>query len=99
MAEVSNAKPSANPGGWHPPRTLFSPLPPGGRGTGTATHLYQTTLGFRVNDVEAKYYADNEDAYGHPRPRTGSRGPMGDDAGWRFPIVGPSSLAAVEGEC
>eukprot|EP00667_Euglena_gracilis_P023544 EG_transcript_26626 len=28
-----------------------------------ATHLYQTTLGFRVNDIEAKYYADNEDAY------------------------------------
>mmetsp|Transcript_124339 Transcript_124339/g.215524 ORF Transcript_124339/g.215524 Transcript_124339/m.215524 type:complete len:220 (-) Transcript_124339:12-671(-) len=28
-----------------------------------ATHLYQTTLGFRVNDIETKYYADNEDAY------------------------------------
>lgn len=33
------------------------------RSNEAATHLYQTTLGFRVNDIEAKYYADNEDAY------------------------------------
>mmetsp|Transcript_37827 Transcript_37827/g.89434 ORF Transcript_37827/g.89434 Transcript_37827/m.89434 type:complete len:216 (+) Transcript_37827:120-767(+) len=28
-----------------------------------ATHLYRETLGFKVNDIEAKYYADDEDAY------------------------------------
>jgi ribosomal protein S18 acetylase RimI-like enzyme len=28
-----------------------------------ALHLYQITLGYDVNDIEAKYYADNEDAY------------------------------------
>lgn len=29
-----------------------------------ALHLYRDTLGFRVDKVEAKYYADGEDAYG-----------------------------------
>mmetsp|Transcript_28377 Transcript_28377/g.53660 ORF Transcript_28377/g.53660 Transcript_28377/m.53660 type:complete len:212 (+) Transcript_28377:110-745(+) len=28
-----------------------------------ALHLYKQTLGYEVNDIEAKYYADNEDAY------------------------------------
>lgn len=28
-----------------------------------AFHLYTTTLGYEINDVEAKYYADGEDAY------------------------------------
>lgn len=28
-----------------------------------ALHLYKNTLGYEVNGVEAKYYADNEDAY------------------------------------
>ena len=28
-----------------------------------ALHLYRDTLGFAVEDVEAKYYADGEDAY------------------------------------
>ncbi|GAQ80372.1 GCN5-related N-acetyltransferase [Klebsormidium nitens] len=28
-----------------------------------AFHLYTETLGYRINDIEAKYYADGEDAY------------------------------------
>ncbi|XP_057817837.2 N-terminal acetyltransferase A complex catalytic subunit NAA10 [Cryptomeria japonica] len=28
-----------------------------------AFHLYTETLGYKINDVEAKYYADGEDAY------------------------------------
>eukprot|EP00854_Cymbomonas_tetramitiformis_P010293 gene10293-12175_t len=28
-----------------------------------ALHLYKQTLGYEVNGIEAKYYADNEDAY------------------------------------
>eukprot|EP00239_Pterosperma_sp_CCMP1384_P001052 CAMPEP_0197852770 /NCGR_PEP_ID=MMETSP1438-20131217/21339_1 /TAXON_ID=1461541 /ORGANISM="Pterosperma sp., Strain CCMP1384" /LENGTH=176 /DNA_ID=CAMNT_0043466939 /DNA_START=137 /DNA_END=667 /DNA_ORIENTATION=+ len=28
-----------------------------------ALHLYTQTLGYQVNGIEAKYYADNEDAY------------------------------------
>ena len=28
-----------------------------------ALHLYRETLGFKVDKVEAKYYADGEDAY------------------------------------
>lgn len=28
-----------------------------------AFHLYTETLGYKIHDVEAKYYADNEDAY------------------------------------
>ena len=28
-----------------------------------ALHLYRDTLGFTVDKVEAKYYADGEDAY------------------------------------
>lgn len=28
-----------------------------------ALHLYRDTLGFKVENVEAKYYADGEDAY------------------------------------
>ena len=28
-----------------------------------AFHLYNNTLGYKINDVEAKYYADAEDAY------------------------------------
>lgn len=28
-----------------------------------AFHLYTETLGYRITDVEAKYYADGEDAY------------------------------------
>jgi ribosomal protein S18 acetylase RimI-like enzyme len=33
------------------------------RSNRAALHLYQTTLGYQVNDIEAKYYADDEDAY------------------------------------
>lgn len=39
-------------------------------------HLYSETLGFKVHDIEKKYYADDEDAYDmrkdlktHPRKR------------------------------
>ncbi|CAD7700537.1 unnamed protein product [Ostreobium quekettii] len=28
-----------------------------------AHHLYMETLGYRIHDIEAKYYADGEDAY------------------------------------
>jgi len=28
-----------------------------------AFHLYKDTLGYKINDIEAKYYADSEDAY------------------------------------
>ena len=28
-----------------------------------AFHLYTNTLGFQINDIEKKYYADGEDAY------------------------------------
>lgn len=28
-----------------------------------AFHLYTQTLGYKINDIEAKYYADSEDAY------------------------------------
>eukprot|EP00850_Spirogloea_muscicola_P022779 SM000311S11925 [mRNA] locus=s311:94696:96670:- [translate_table: standard] len=28
-----------------------------------AFHLYTETLGYKIHDIEAKYYADNEDAY------------------------------------
>src|ERR1700753_3391624 len=28
-----------------------------------ALHLYRDTLGFKVDKIEAKYYADGEDAY------------------------------------
>lgn len=33
------------------------------RSNRAALHLYKQTLGYEVNDIEAKYYADNEDAY------------------------------------
>eukprot|EP00959_Pyramimonas_sp_CCMP1952_P077732 1624887-Pyramimonas_sp.AAC.1 len=33
-----------------------------------ALHLYQQTLGYEVNDIEAKYYADHEDAYDMRKP-------------------------------
>ncbi|GLT32448.1 hypothetical protein SLA2020_313170 [Shorea laevis] len=29
----------------------------------TAFNLYTETLGYKIHDVEAKYYADGEDAY------------------------------------
>lgn len=32
-------------------------------GNRAAFTLYSQTLGYRINDVEAKYYADGEDAY------------------------------------
>ena len=28
-----------------------------------AFHLYIETLGYKIHDIEAKYYADGEDAY------------------------------------
>eukprot|EP00123_Amoebidium_parasiticum_P001033 comp12010_c0_seq1/m.6703 comp12010_c0_seq1/g.6703 ORF comp12010_c0_seq1/g.6703 comp12010_c0_seq1/m.6703 type:complete len:166 (-) comp12010_c0_seq1:71-568(-) len=33
-----------------------------------ALHLYRDTLGFNVSEVEAKYYADGEDAYAMRKP-------------------------------
>jgi ribosomal protein S18 acetylase RimI-like enzyme len=33
------------------------------RSNRAALHLYKQTLGYEVNDIEAKYYADAEDAY------------------------------------
>ncbi|DBA99892.1 TPA: N-terminal acetyltransferase A complex catalytic subunit ard1 [Trebouxia sp. C0004] len=33
-----------------------------------AYHLYRETLGYDVNDVEEKYYADGEDAYDMRKP-------------------------------
>ncbi|KAI8464819.1 MAG: acyl-CoA N-acyltransferase [Monoraphidium minutum] len=48
-----------------------------------AIHLYTTTLGYSVQDVESKYYANGEDAYemrkyfGAGAKRRGSRGGSG----------------------
>ena len=36
-----------------------------------ALHLYKNTLGFDVHKVEAKYYADGEDAYAMRKDLTG----------------------------
>jgi len=54
-----------------------------------AFHLYNETLGFKVHDVEAKYYADDEDAYdmrkdlrAHPLKRKNKENP--DDVGDRI---------------
>jgi peptide alpha-N-acetyltransferase len=33
------------------------------RSNRAAFNLYTETLGYKINDVEAKYYADGEDAY------------------------------------
>lgn len=33
------------------------------RSNRAAFHLYTETLGYKIHDVEAKYYADGEDAY------------------------------------
>eukprot|EP01043_Picozoa_sp_COSAG02_P034870 COSAG02_NODE_2463_length_8788_cov_3.119001_3_plen_117_part_00 len=33
------------------------------RSNKAAFHLYNETLGYEINDIEAKYYADGEDAY------------------------------------
>ncbi|ONK79611.1 uncharacterized protein A4U43_C01F8130 [Asparagus officinalis] len=33
------------------------------RSNRAAFNLYANTLGYKINDVEAKYYADGEDAY------------------------------------
>ncbi|CAM9536269.1 unnamed protein product, partial [Sphacelaria rigidula] len=35
-----------------------------------AFHLYKTTLGYQINDVEKGYYADGEDAYDMRLPFT-----------------------------
>ena len=36
-----------------------------------ALHLYENTLHFKKEDIEAKYYADGEDAYAMKRSLTG----------------------------
>lgn len=43
-----------------------------------AHHLYTQSLGYKINDVEAKYYADGEDAFDmrkglNPKPQPGSQ--------------------------
>jgi hypothetical protein len=39
-------------------------------GNTAAFHLYKDTLGFNIQDVEKKYYADGEDAYQMRKPLT-----------------------------
>ena len=39
-----------------------------------AFSLYTNTLGYKINDIEAKYYADNEDAYDMRHYFDGQRG-------------------------
>jgi peptide alpha-N-acetyltransferase len=33
-----------------------------------AFNLYTSTLGYQIHDIEAKYYADGEDAFGMRKP-------------------------------
>src|ERR1700761_8583336 len=40
-----------------------------------ALHLYRDTLGFTVDKIEAKYYADGEDAYSMRMELSGLRNP------------------------
>jgi ribosomal protein S18 acetylase RimI-like enzyme len=51
-----------------------------------ATHLYRETLGFKVHDIEAKYYADDEDACGPSPPvhRAHSQTLQGTNVGQRL---------------
>jgi len=41
-----------------------------------ALHLYRDTLGFSVDKVEAKYYADGEDAYSMKMELDGLKGEL-----------------------
>jgi len=45
-----------------------------------ALHLYRDTLGFKVDKIEAKYYADGEDAYSMRMDLTDMRWQVEDDA-------------------
>jgi len=43
-----------------------------------ALHLYRDTLGFKVDKIEAKYYADGEDAYSMKMELEGLKAKMRD---------------------
>jgi len=66
-----------------------------------AFHLYSKTLGFRVSDVEEKYYADDEDAYdmrkdlkNHPCRRKTDAGDLTE----KVAVISLSDDAAAESE-
>ena len=44
------------------------------RSNRAALNLYTSTLGYKINDIEAKYYADGEDAYDMRKNLGGGRG-------------------------
>ncbi|KAG1361537.1 N-terminal acetyltransferase A complex catalytic subunit NAA10 [Cocos nucifera] len=48
------------------------------RSNRAAFNLYTSTLGFKIHDVEAKYYADGEDAYDMRKQLKGRRHHHGD---------------------
>lgn len=53
-----------------------------------AIHLYTETLQFKVNDVEAKYYADQEDAY-DMRKRLGGKAALNRNVALALELLGP----------
>ena len=65
-----------------------------------AFHLYTETLGYDIHDIEAKYYADGEDAYDMRNYFTDKEKATQDDLGlsvWRNNLYLHSFLLLVQG--
>eukprot|EP00878_Enallax_costatus_P011589 GHUV01012097.1.p1 GENE.GHUV01012097.1~~GHUV01012097.1.p1 ORF type:complete len:189 (+),score=54.18 GHUV01012097.1:166-732(+) len=68
-----------------------------------AIHLYTETLGYKVQDVEAKYYANGEDAYemrkyfgsGAGKRKGGKKGSTSDSSSQQQQPAAPDKQAAV----
>jgi hypothetical protein len=63
-----------------------------------ALHLYRDTLGFTVDKVEAKYYADGEDAYSMKMELDGLKADLRDEEDGIFGTEGKDEGEAVGSE-
>jgi hypothetical protein len=63
-----------------------------------ALHLYRDTLGFTVDKVEAKYYADGEDAYSMKMELDGLKEALRDEEDEIFGTEGQDEGEAVGSE-
>jgi hypothetical protein len=63
-----------------------------------ALHLYRDTLGFTVDKVEAKYYADGEDAYSMKMELDGLKEQLRDEEDEIFGTEGQDEGEAVGSE-
>eukprot|EP00168_Porphyra_purpurea_P008821 TRINITY_DN2133_c0_g1_i6.p1 TRINITY_DN2133_c0_g1~~TRINITY_DN2133_c0_g1_i6.p1 ORF type:complete len:206 (-),score=44.68 TRINITY_DN2133_c0_g1_i6:92-709(-) len=55
-----------------------------------AKHLYVESLGYKIHDIEAKYYADAEDAYDMRKKFEAAAEGMGGGGGGTKRLVGPA---------